>query len=91
MVMEACLRAKDYGQVKAYLLADSAEPHLVFQEETAEHPLRLNGYEYHISPFYTVTQRCQWLSPRILSSIISATLVDPLEVREEIMKFLNKR
>ena len=41
-VIEGCLGAKDYGQVKAYLLADSAEPLLMFQEVITEHHVRLN-------------------------------------------------
>ena len=52
-VIEGCLRPKDYGQVKAFLLADSADPHRVFQEVLTQHPITLNGYEYHSSPFYT--------------------------------------
>ena len=86
MVLEGCLCAKDYGQVKAYLIADSAEPHLVFREAIMEHPIRQNGYEYHISAFYTIIQGCRWLNPLILSSVIGANLVDPLEVHEEITK-----
>ena len=32
LVLEACVRPMDYGKGKAYLFADSTEPHLVFQE-----------------------------------------------------------
>ena len=39
-VREGCLRPKDYGQVIAYLLADSADPHLVCQHIITEHPKR---------------------------------------------------
>ena len=84
-VIEGCLRPKDYGQVKAYLLTDSSHPHLVFQEVVSEHEITMNGYEYHIFPFYTIIQGFQWLIPTILSSIISANLVDPLEVHDEVM------
>ena len=84
-VKEGCLRPKHYGQVKAFLLADSGDAHLVFQEVITQHPIRLNGYEYHISPFYTILEGCRWLRPSILSSIISANLVDPLEVHDEVM------
>ena len=57
----------------------------MFQDVITEHRVRQNGYEYHISPFYTIIQGCQWLSPRIVSSIISANLVDPLNFYEDIM------
>ena len=62
LIIDGCLGPNDYDQVKAYLLADSGEPHLVFQEVSTEHPLRQNGYEYHISPFYTIIQGCSWLT-----------------------------
>ena len=52
LIIEGCVIAKDYGQVKAYISADSAEPHLAFPEVIMEHPISQNGYEYHISPFY---------------------------------------
>ena len=84
-VIQRCLRPKLYGKVKAHLLADSADPHLVFQEVIMEHPRRRNGYGYQISPLYTIIQGCSWLSPHILSSIISANLVDPPEVHGEVM------
>ena len=58
LVIEGCLRTKDYGQVKAYILADSTEPHLAFRKVIMEHPISQNGYEYHISPFYTNIQGC---------------------------------
>ena len=75
LVIERCLRAKDYGQGKAYLLADSAEPHLVFREAIMEHPIRQNGYEYHISTFYTIIHGCRGLNTHILSSLIGANLI----------------
>ena len=84
-VVEGCLRPKDYAQVKAYLCTDSSHPHLVFQEVVTEHAITMNGYEYHIFPFYTIIQGFQWLIPTILSSIISANLVDPLEVHDEVL------
>ena len=58
LLIEGFLRAKDYGQVKAYILEYSAEPHLAFREVIMEHPISQNGYEYHISPFYTIIQGC---------------------------------
>ena len=58
LVIEGGLRAKDYGQVKAYLVADSAEPDLAFPEVITEHPIRQNGYEYHISTFDTMIEGC---------------------------------
>ena len=73
-VIEGCLRPKDNGQVKTYLLTDSSHPHLVFQEVVTEHSMTMNGYEYHIFPFYTIIQGFIWLSPTILSSIISEKL-----------------
>ena len=84
LIVEKCLRPKDYSEVKTYLITDSAEQHLVFQEVITEHPITKNGYEYHIFPFYTIIQGCIWLSPNIFSSIIGAKLVDPLEVHEEV-------
>ena len=84
LIVERCPRPKDYSEVKTYLLTDSAEQHLVFQVVITEHPITKNGYEYHIFPFYTIIQRCIWLSPHILSSIIHAKLEDPLEVHEDV-------
>ena len=54
------------------------------------HHISKNGYLYHIRPFYTIIQECQWLNPHILSSIISANLVDPLDVHEEIMEMVRQ-
>ena len=82
LVVEGCLRPKDYGELKTNLLADSAEQHLAFQVMITEHPITKNGYEFQIFPFYTIIQQCIWLSPRILSAIVDAKLVDPLEVHE---------
>ena len=42
LVIAGCLLGKDYGHLNADLLADSAEPHLLFQEELTDHPVREN-------------------------------------------------
>ena len=71
--------------MKAYLVTDSSHPHLVFQEVVTEDSITVNGYEYHIFPFYTVIQGFQWLSPAILTSFISANFVDPLDVHDAVL------
>ena len=63
----------------------SADPHLVFEEVITQHPKSKNGYEYRTYPFYTIIEGCRWISPHIISSIISAHLVDSFEVHDAVM------
>ena len=42
LVVEGCLRPKDCGELKTYLLTDSAEQLLVFQVLLREHPITKN-------------------------------------------------
>ena len=71
--------------MKAYFFTDSIEPRLAFQEVITEHPIRKNGEDHHIKPFYAIIQGISWISPHVLSSIISANLLDPFDVHEEVM------
>ena len=64
-VIEGWIGPKDNGQIREYLLADSADAHLMFKEVITQHPIRKHGYEYHIFTFYTIIQGCIWLSPHI--------------------------
>ncbi|KAF0138226.1 MAG: hypothetical protein FD143_3697, partial [Ignavibacteria bacterium] len=70
-VIEGWNGPKDDGQIREYLLTDSADAHLMFQEVITQHPISQHGYEYHISPFYMVIKDCRWITPHIISSIIN--------------------
>ena len=86
LVIEGSLRWKEYGQAKDYRLANSAYPLFAWQQVIMENPIRKNEYDYHISPFYTIIVGCRWLSPHILSSIIRANFIDPVNFHQQITK-----
>ena len=82
--IEGVIGLKDGGQISTYLLTDSTDAHLMFQQVTTQQPIRQNGYDYHISPFYMILNECRWITPQIISSIVNAHLVDPFELHEEV-------
>ena len=76
---------KDIPQVEEYLLNPN-EPHVSFDELSHTLMDPSHQWEYQVRPFYSIIFQCENVDPRLITMIITADCLNPLQVHHEIWR-----
>ena len=77
---------KDIPQIEEYLLLNPKEPRLSFDVLSPALMDPNQQWEYQVRPFYTIIFQGQNVDQRLITMIITADCINPLEIHHEILR-----